>query len=112
MSYALWSLVLLVVISLWALAMSEIGVHLHRGVFSSTRLATMAAVISVVAITTVVAASGTFPVAPPRADAAASESPAESGCAGGMRGTFVFSFGLERGLQAPHDECPAGNAQD
>ncbi|WP_166397731.1 hypothetical protein [Rubrobacter marinus] len=52
---------LLAVISLWALAMSEIGVHLRRGVFSPTRLATMAAVVSVAAVATVVAASGTFP---------------------------------------------------
>ncbi len=111
MSYAIGSLVLLVVISLWAVAMSEIGVHLRRGVFSSTRLATMAAVISAVAIATIFAASVTFPGAPPRADASTVGSLAEPGCAGGVRDTFVFSFGLERGLQAL-SECPAGSPQD
>lgn len=111
MSYAIWSLALLVVISLWAVAMSEIGVHLRRGMFSSTRLATMAAVVSAVAIATIFAASITFPGAPTRADAPTVGTLAEPGCTKGIRGAFVFSFGLERGLQAPY-ECPAGRPQN
>ena len=103
---------LFVVISLWAVAMSEIGVHLRQGVLPAARLATMATIISAVAIVAVLAAgaafSGADPRADARADAPASGPLAEPGCNGGVRGTFVFSFGLERAAQTSPD-CPARN---
>ena len=99
---------LFVVISLWAVAMSEIGVHLRQGVLPAARLATMATIISAVAIVAVLAAGAAFSGADPRADAPASGPLAEPGCNGGVRGTFVFSFGLERGAQTSLD-CPAKN---
>ncbi|MDP9455538.1 MAG: hypothetical protein CYG60_02015 [Actinobacteria bacterium] len=111
MSYAIWSLVLFVVISLWAVAMSEIGVHLRQGMLSAASLATMATVISAVAIVAMIAAGVAFFGAPPRADALTGSSPAGPGCTGGVRGTFIFSFGLERGSQ-PLSDCPGRNPED
>lgn len=106
MYYVAWSLVLFGVISLWAVAMSQISAHLRGDVFSVARLATMALTVSAVAVVTVIAAGAAFSNDPPWTNAPARISSEEPACTGGVMGSFVFSFGLEQGSRAPSD-CPA-----
>lgn len=103
MFYVTWSLVLFAVISLWAVAMSQISAHLRRGVFPVARLATMALTVSAVAVVTVIAAGAAFSSGPPWPDSPAGVSLEEPACTEGVRGAFVFSFGLEQGSRAPSD---------
>lgn len=86
--------------------MSQIAVHLRRGVFPAARLATMAVTVSAVAVVTVVTAGAAFSVAPLRADDPARGPLEETGCKAEVRGAFVFSFGLEQGSRVFPD-CPA-----
>ena len=111
MSYVTWSLVLFVVVSLWGVAMSQIGGHLRQGVFSATRLATMAATISAVAVFTIVVASAAFLGAPSVANEPQGDILEEPACTAEVRGAFVFSFGLEQGSRALSD-CPARSIGD
>ena len=81
-------LAVLAAAALWAVAMSEIGVELRKGLFSRTQLAATAAVISAVAVFVIVAAGVLFPGDDERETRA-------SGCEF-VRGSVVFSFGLDR----------------
>lgn len=84
------------VISLWGVAMSQIGGQLRQGLFPAARLAAMAVTISVVAIATLVVAGAAFFGAPSAAgdpERGIREQPA---CPAEVRGAFVFSFGLEQ----------------
>lgn len=85
-------LVALVAASLWAAAVSEIGLGLRKGSFSRALSAVMAAAVSAVAVFVVVAAGALFPY-----DVADGEMRAP-GCEA-ARGAFVFGFGLERASQ-------------
>ena len=105
-SYVTWSLVLFAVVSLWGVAMSQIGGHLRQGVFPDARLATMAATISVVAVVTIIAASAAFFGAPSLASNSTEGPLAEPACPAEVRGAFVFSFGLEQGSRTI-SHCPA-----
>ena len=111
MSYVTWSLVLFAVVSLWGVAMSQIAGHLRQGMFSATRLATMAATISVVAVFTIVVASAAFLGAPSVVNEPRGDIVEEPACTAEVRGAFVFSFGLEQGSRAVPD-CPAGGIGD
>ena len=111
MTYVAWSLVLFAVVSLWGVAMSQIGGHLRQGVFPVARLATVAVTVSAVAVLTVVTAGAALSGAPTRAHAPAGVSPGESACTAEVRGAFVFSFGLEQGSRALSD-CPARSFGD
>ena len=105
MSYSIWSLVLVVVISLWAAAMSEIGGHLRRGVFSTTRLACMAAAVSA-AVVAVAGASTVLPGPEAVPALAAGGHRGEAGCVV-ARGPYIFSFGIEQASRQ-HPDCAAG----
>lgn len=106
MSYVTWSLVLLAVISLWGVAMSQIGGHLRGGVFSDAWLATMAVTISAVAVVTVVAAGAALSGTTHRTEVLAGGPTEDPVCTAQVRGSFVFSFGLEQGSRTP-STCPA-----
>ncbi len=106
MSYAMWSLVLFVVISLWAAAMSEIGGHLRRGVFSTARLACMAAAVSAAAVVAVAGASAVLPGPEAVPTLAAGGYRDEAGCVV-ARGPYIFSFGIEQASRQ-HPDCAAG----
>ena len=105
MSYVTWSLVVFAVISLWGVAMSQIGGHLRQGVFPAARLATMAATISAVAVLTIMVAGAAFFGPPSMANDPEEDILEEPACPAEVRGAFVFSFGLEQGSRAP-SHCP------
>ena len=105
MSYAMWSLVLFAVISLWAAAMSEIGGHLRRGVFSTARLACMAAAVSAAAVVAVAVASTVLPGPEAVPTSAAGEHRDEAGCVV-ARAPYIFSFGIEQAARQ-HPDCAA-----
>ncbi len=97
----LWLLVVLVMVTLWFVAMSDIASRTRTNLFSRTQLASMAAVVSVVAVMSVGAASAVFfqlPTGPIAMKSGGSTGANDTGCRG-SRGSFVFSFGLE---WAPH----------
>lgn len=108
MSYVTWSLVLFAVVSLWGVAMSQIGGHLREGMFPVARLATMAVTISAVAVVTIAVAGAAFSGAPSVADEAEGDISGEPACAAEVRGAFVFSFGIEQGSRAL-SPCQAGS---
>lgn len=99
LAYVLPSLVVLAVVTLWFLAVSEIQGHARRGLSTKTQLAVMAAAVSAVAALAVAGAGTTFPGGRfpdvPVGEIGARELGKE--CVG-VRGTFVFSFGLEQPL--------------
>lgn len=106
MSHVTWSFVLFAVVSLWGVAMSQIGGQLRQGIFSAARLATMAVIISVVAVATIAVAGAAFFGAPSVANGPELGIPEAPACAAEVRGAFVFSFGLEQGSRAVSD-CSA-----
>ncbi len=108
-SYVAWSLVLFAVVSLWGVAMSQIGGHLRQGLFPAARLATMAVTISVAAVVTIVVAGAAFFGAPSLASDPEGGPLAEPACPAEVRGAFVFSFGLEQGSRTL-SQCPARSA--
>lgn len=100
MSYIAWSLILFVVVSLWGVAMSQIGGHLRQGMFPAARLATMAVTISAVAVVTIVVAGAAFSGGSSRTDDTGEGPLEDPACTAEVRGSFVFSFGLEQGSRA------------
>ena len=108
MSYVTWSLVVFAVISLWGVAMSQIGGQLRQGLFPAARLAAMAVTISVVAVATVVVAGAAFFGAPSAADYPERDIQEQPACPAEVRGSFVFSFGLEQGSRDLSD-CTVRN---
>ena len=107
-SYAIWSLVLFAVISLWAAVMSEIGGHLRRGVFSTARLACMAAAVSAAAVVAVAGASTVLPGPEAAQTSAAGVHRDEAGCVV-ARGPYIFGFGIEHASRQ-HPDCAAGRS--
>lgn len=95
--YLLWSLSILMVITLWFVAISEIVGHVRGNGFTAIQLASMAAAISVVAVMAVGAAGAVFP--PERVEAShttnVETSDPSAGCEG-VRGAFIFSFAIEQ----------------
>ena len=106
MSYAMRSLVLFVVTSLWATAMSEIGGHLRRGVFSTARLAYIAAAVSAAAVVAIADASAVLPGPEPASTWAAGVHRDEAECIV-ARAPYIFSFGIEQASRQ-HPGCAAG----
>lgn len=86
------SLAVLVVVTLWFVALSDIGGRARGDAFTAGQLAYMAAAVSVAAMVAIVAAS--VVLLPDRTDIARAE-PTVTEC-GGVRGTFIFSFGIEQ----------------
>lgn len=106
--HVLWFLALFGVVTLWGVAMSEIGDHLRKGAFTTARLACMAAAVSAAAVMAVAGASTVLPE--PRTVSAldAGEYRNEAGC-GVARGPYIFSFALEQpSLQ--HPDCAGEHA--
>jgi hypothetical protein len=107
LSYGVWLLAIVTVTSLWIVAMVDIKSHESKEIFTAAQLASMVAAISLMAMVTVVAVSAAFPAS--WAEIASSEAYrgvfARPECKG-IRGTFIFSFGLEQPSYAA-SECPA-----
>jgi hypothetical protein len=104
--YILWCLAVLGVVTLWFVALSEIGSHARRGVFTAAQLAYMGAAVSVVAVMAVTTLST---VLTPDWEATRATADGATGALAGCekaRGTFVFSFGLEQPSYAASD-CAA-----
>ena len=97
LAYALWPLLTLSTVALWAAAALDILRHKRRGTFPNTGLLGMAAVVSVVAVTAVsgicVVFAGRWSEAVSRAgsDGVQASKPAGEG----PRRAYIFSFGLE-----------------
>ena len=111
MSYVTWSFVLFAVVSLWGVAMSQIGGQLRQGVVPAAWLAMMAVTVSAVAVVTVVAAGAAFSGPPTRANSFVGGPLEEPACAAEVRGAFVFSFGLEQGSRVLSD-CSSRSSGD
>jgi hypothetical protein len=109
-AYALWPLLTLAIVALWATAALDILRHKRRGTFTNAGLLGMAAVVSVVAI---VAVSGISAVFAGQWSEAVSTAGTEGTRAGkpvseGPRHAYIFSFGLENASYGPPLD-PAGD---
>src|SRR5215207_5274418 len=104
--FAVWLLAIVTVIVLWIAAMLDIKSHISKRFFTLAQLASMAAAISVMAVVTVALVNAAFPVslAGITPGDAYSGSLAHLECKG-IRGTYIFSFGLEQPSYAS-SECP------
>lgn len=104
---AVWLPAIVTVIVLWAAAMLDIKSHARKEIFTVAQLASMAAAISVMAVVTVALVNAAFPanLAGIVPSEAYSRSLASLECKG-IRGTYIFSFGLEQPSYAS-SECPA-----
>jgi hypothetical protein len=114
LAYALWPLLTLSIVALWAAAALDILRHKRRGTFTNTGLLGMAAVVSVVAV---IAVSGICAVLAgqwfeavsrassvgTRANKPASEDP---------RRAYIFSFGLENASYAPSLDSAGENRSE
>ncbi len=83
--------------------MSEIGGHLRRGVFSTARLACMAAAVSAAEVVAVAGAVLSDPEAVPTSAATVHRD--EAGCVV-ARAPYIFSFGIEQAARQ-HPDCAA-----
>ncbi len=107
--YSLRFSVIFSVVILWAVAMSDIRSHVRKGLFTTTKLASMAVAVSIVAV----GAIATLNVAVPShgwtgisPGGNASGPPARQECEA-FSYTFTYSFGLRRPTSVPRD-CMAG----
>jgi hypothetical protein len=110
--YSLRFSVIFSVVILWVVAMSEIGSHVRKGLFTTAKLASMAVAVSVVAVGTIVALNAVVPVHAwteigPRWSA--SMLPGGQECAT-FSYTFTYSFDLRRPTSVPQD-CRAGHVE-
>ncbi len=110
--YSLRFCVIFSVVVLWAVAMSDVGRHVSRGLFTTAQLASMAVAVSVVAVGAIAALNATVPShgwtgIGPRGSVAVV--PVREEC-GAFSYTFTYSFGL-RGSTSVHQECVAGHAE-
>ena len=97
LSYALWPLLVLVVVALWVTAMLDIARHRRRGIFTNAELLCTAVLVSVAAA---VAVAGMSAVLATRwAEAVSGASPdgiqANKLEGEGSARAYIFSFGLE-----------------
>ena len=100
--YVLWALTVLFFATLWFAAMLDIAGRSRGGLFTATQLASMAAAVSVAAVLAVVSASAVLP--PERTGDLAAAVPSAERCedSGDVRGTFIFSFGIEQPSYGAH----------
>jgi hypothetical protein len=97
------------VVILWVVAMSDIGSHVRKGLFTTAKLTSMAIAVSVVAIGAIVALSAVVPShgwteISPRGSA--SGPPTRQECEA-FSYTFTYSFGLRQPTSVLRD-CMAG----
>jgi hypothetical protein len=110
--YSLRFSVIFAVTLLWVVAMSQIHDHRRKGSFTTAELASVAAAVSIAALSVIAALNA---VVPPKEWAG--NSPRESVVAATPAGeecdaysyTFTYSFGLRRPSSVPED-CMAGHA--
>ena len=114
LAYALWPLLTLAMVALWAAAALDILCHKRRGTFTNTGLLGMAAVVSVVAI---IAVSGIYAVFAGQwfeaVSRASSDGTRASKPAGeGPRRAYIFSFGLENASYGPSLDSAGENRSE
>jgi formate hydrogenlyase subunit 4 len=107
----LWLLVIFVLIALWFAAISDIASRVSDDLFTRVQLASMAAIVSVVAVVSVGATSTVLvrlqtETSSTKYDRFLGANHTECG---GSRSSFVFSFGLER-ASYPSDPGAADDA--
>jgi hypothetical protein len=106
-----WVLAIVAVLVLWVMAMLDIKRHLSKKIFTVAQLASMAAAVSIMAAIAVATVDAAFPASWTSigANEPYGRSLAHPECEG-IRGTFVFSFGLEQPSYASpsyaSSECP------
>jgi hypothetical protein len=110
--YSLRFSVIFSVVILWVVAMSDIGSHVRKGLFTTTTMASMAVAVSVVAVGTIVALNAVVPVHAwteigPRSRAIML--PGGQECAA-FTYTFTYSFDLRRPTSVPQD-CRASHVE-
>ena len=114
-AYALWPLLTLAIVALWAAAARDILRHKRRGTFTNTRLLAMAAVVSVVAIIAVSSISAVFAGRWSEAVSRAGTDGTQAGkpVGEGPRRAYIFSFGLENATYGPSlDSAGANRSED
>jgi hypothetical protein len=111
--YSLRFCVIFSVVILWVVAVSDVGSHARKGLFTTAQLAFMAAAVSVIALGAIVALNATVPShgwtgTDPKGRATAIP-PAVQECEA-FSYTFTYSFGL-RGSTLGPQECGMGHAE-
>jgi hypothetical protein len=107
--YSLRFSVIFMVVILWVVAMSDIGSHVRKGLFTAAKLASIAVAVSVVAVAAIAALNALSPsqewtgIDP---KGSATVPPARQECEA-FSYTFTYSFGLRRPTSVPR-ECMAG----
>jgi hypothetical protein len=109
LAYALWPLLTLATVALWAAAALDILRHKRRGTFTNAGLLGMAAVVSVVAIIAVSGISAVFARQWSEAESRAGTDGTRAGktVSEGPTHAYIFSFGLENASYRPPLD-PAG----
>ena len=110
--YSLRFSVIFLVVILWVVAMSDIGNHARKGLFTTAKLASIAVAVSVVAVAAITALNVVIPShgwtgMGPRGSVTVP--PARQECEA-FSYTFTYSFGLRRSTSVPQD-CMARHAE-
>jgi hypothetical protein len=110
--YSLRFSVIFSVVILWVVAMSDIGSHVRKGLFTTGTLASMSIAVSVVAVVAIAALNAVVPShgwTGMGLRGSASVPPARQECEA-FSYTFTYSFGLSRLTSVPR-ECMAGHLE-
>ncbi len=94
-----WPLAIIVVVTLWSLALLEIRSQRNDASFTHTVRTSMTVAVSVAAVTTIVLVSAVLP--PPWEVAARFDTVSRETCADPVQ-SYVFSFGLEYAVCRNH----------
>jgi hypothetical protein len=110
--YSLRFCVIFSVVVLWVVAVSDIGSHVRKGLFTAAQLASMAVAVSVIAVGAIVALNATvlshwWTGIGSRGNV--SVAPAGQECEA-FSYTFTYSFGLRRPASEPRDRI-TGHAE-
>lgn len=110
-AYALWPLLTLTVVALWAAAALDILRHKRRGTFNNAGLLGMAAIVSVIAIVAISGIHAVFADQWSEAMSRASLAGVEPGKTPNEAPdrAYVFSFGLENASYGPTSEPKGKN---
>ncbi len=110
--YSLRFCVIFSVVVLWVVAISDIGGHVRKGLFTTAQLVSVAVAVSVIAVGAIVALNATVPSRGWTGidqKGRATLIPARQECET-FSYTFTYSFGL-RGPTSVPQECVAGHAE-
>lgn len=103
-----WPLVIVVVVTLWSLALLEIRNRRGDVSFTNRVLASMTVAVSVAAVTTIVLVSAVLP--PPWNEAARFDTVSTATCEDLVQ-SYVFSFGLEHAVCSCSSTCETTNME-